>query len=234
MMMKEKSVAQLIYRIQLTSKEGTLGYYPGTRKLPESIEAYTIEDFRTVLTESFKCEVEKRRVPLLDFSPEVVEKIEIISRCFTTEDCVRGLFLYGSIGPGKTILMKALYGVLRAAGCTDTDVVLTKATDLFDEYKMYHERLPSRYECMLKARYLFLDDLGAEPVSCQIYGVNRLPIQDVIYERYDRQRMTIVSSNLDKPTLRDRYGTRMYDRMVEMMLPLYFSGPSYRRQHGYE
>jgi glycosyltransferase involved in cell wall biosynthesis len=161
---------------------------------------------------------------------EIEDKIEKVSHWLYTEDPIRGLFLYGTVGSGKTTLMKAVCSLIRASGSGSDLAVLTTATALFDEYCQYQNDRANHYEEMRRARYLFLDDLGIEPSRCLIYGVERYPIQDIIYARYDRQLVTVITSNLDRSGLRDRYGERMYDRMAEMMLPLCFMATSYRRQ----
>lgn len=208
---------------------GTPGNCPETRKLPERIASLSREDLETALESSYQLEVVKRNIPFTDIADtEIAEKIAKVSSWFCREDSIRGLFLFGTLGSGKTTLLKAIHSLLRASGLGSESVAMTTSTRLFEEYCANENHLANRYELFLRARYLLLDDLGIEPPRCLIYGVERFPIQDLIYERYDRQRITMITSNLDKSELRERYGERMYDRLVEMTLPLCFRAKSYR------
>ena len=205
--MKSEIMIQLTSLIQRNSMVVTLGNRPEIRKLPDRVSSLSESEIKEVLKEAYKNEVTRRGVRYSDISDtEIEEKIEKVSHWLYTEDPIRGLFLYGTVGSGKTTLMKAVCSLIRASGSGPDLAVLTTATALF------------------------LDDLGIEPSRCLIYGVERYPIQDIIYARYDRQLVTVITSNLDRSGLRDRYGERMYDRMAEMMLPLCFMATSYRRQ----
>lgn len=228
--MEAISLELLQSRMSRDSMMGTPGNCPETRKLPERIASLSQKDLVTALECSYQLEVVKRKIPFTDISnSEIAEKIDKVSSWFCREDAVRGLFLFGTLGSGKTTLLKAIYGLLRASGLGSESLVMTTSTKLFEEYRANENHLVNQYGCYLRARYLLLDDLGMEPLRCLVYGVERFPIQDLIYERYDRQRITMITSNLDKTELRERYGERMYDRLVEMMLPLCFRAISYRR-----
>ena len=229
--MKSEIMIQLTSLSQRNSLVVTLGNRPEIRKLPDRVSSLSESEIKEVLKEAYKNEVTRRGVRYSDISDtEIEEKIEKVSHWLYTEDPIRGLFLYGTVGSGKTTLMKAVCSLIRASGSGPDLAVLTTATALFDEYCQYQNDRANHYEEMRRARYLFLDDLGIEPSRCLIYGVERYPIQDIIYARYDRQLVTVITSNLDRSGLRDRYGERMYDRMAEMMLPLCFMATSYRRQ----
>ena len=59
--------------------------------------------------------------------------------------------------------------------------------------------------------------------------MERTPILDVLYHRYNLQLITVVTTNLEDRDLAERYGTRMLDRMNETFDRLYYAGNSYRK-----
>lgn len=105
----------------------------------------------------------------------------------------------------------------------------TTAYDLHTQFKHQLEKEASRYEEFLRAKYLFLDELGSEPERCQSYGTDYTPVQNLISYRYDRKLPTIVPTNLADDKILDRYGPRMMDRINEMFSILRFKGDSYRK-----
>ena len=129
-------------------------------------------------------------------------------------------------GSGKTTLMYAMYGLYKQFA---SPVIYTTAYDLHTQFKHQLEKEASRYEEFLRAKYLFLDELGSEPERCQSYGTDYTPVQNLISYRYDRKLPTIVTTNLADDKILDRYGPRMMDRINEMFSILRFKGDSYRK-----
>ena len=81
-----------------------------------------------------------------------------------------------------------------------------------DNYQSKLDKERSFYDEFKKADYLFLDDLGTEPDKFKDYGVDYTPIPELIYERYEKQRVTVISTNLSDSMLMSRYGKRVIDR----------------------
>lgn len=140
-----------------------------------------------------------------------------------------GLLLYGKVGTGKTTMMKAMYQVVRNGATGWTEVCYVSATNLVDQFLAYQDGKASRYLEYAESKILFIDDLGSEPVRCMTYGMERTPILDVLYHRYNQQLITVISTNLEDQELTERYGARMQDRMSETFDRLYYAGKSYRR-----
>lgn len=129
----------------------------------------------------------------------------------------RGLFLIGTCGNGKTTMLrsiKRLYG---------TKVSYRHAQEVYDHC------LSTQGELLDKdAELLIIDDLGAEPPRCLIYGNEVHPLEKLLCYRYDKMRTTIIASNLGMKQIKSLYGERLNDRMKEMYDALIFHGDSYR------
>ena len=140
------------------------------------------------------------------------------------------LFL-GATGLGKTHLSSA---VARAVIDRGYYVVYESAQNLFSAYEMRRfgqstslggedgDDLDRFLDCDL----LVIDDLGAEitnkfTVSC---------LYNLLNERMIRHRSVIISTNLGKDELRERYSERVTSRLFGEYAPLLFRGHDVREQ----
>lgn len=74
-------------------------------------------------------------------------------------------------------------------------------------------------------RLLVLDDLGAEYDHAWVVA----KIDSIVTERYNRMKSTIVTSNLRRDEIRDRYQMRIFDRLKSTNKLITFAGKSLRR-----
>lgn len=128
-----------------------------------------------------------------------------------------GLLLIGPIGSGKTTTLRSIKRVYERAEKIDADTIYANAkkNEAIDD-SVYSQNL------------LLLDDLGAEPEKCKIYGDELHPLRRFIIKRYDLYLPTIITTNLTTKQIKDRYGDRLYDRIIEMYDVIVYSAPSYR------
>lgn len=151
-------------------------------------------------------------------------------------DATPGLMLCGLYGNGKTTLAKAISALIgflteREKGYSSRQTMrlitaknicrLCAASEKFKE--QYDD-----YNSLFNEPMMIIDDLGEEPREVMVYGMIHTPIIDIISERYAKQRMTIVTTNLETDDLKEKYGPRIYDRFQEMLTPIVFENESYR------
>lgn len=128
----------------------------------------------------------------------------------------------GSTGVGKTFLTNCIAKELMDRYVS---VIYLSSHDLFEIFSRYKfsrdagEDVEGTYRHILECEMLIIDDLGTEVnntfVSSQLfYCVN---------ERINRQRGTIISTNLSMDMLRDAYSDRVTSRIMShyITIPLY-------------
>ncbi len=196
-------------------------------KLPVPFQSLTEDDLGDALTLSYRRTVEQRGNLYEDItSSEISQKIRGAIAWMKAPPKRCCLLLQGVPGTGKTTLLWAIYSMI---SMTNTSMLYTSAQKLFEYYSLLLSGTSVIYNEYKTEKRLFIDDLGAEPTRCLYYGVEYLPIQEVLTYRYERQLPTIITTNLSDSMIRDRYGDRISDRFAEMCTILRFSGHSYRK-----
>lgn len=196
-------------------------------KLPIPFKDLAEDDLVNALNLSYRKMVEQRGNHFEDISgAEISRKIKGAVAWMKAPSRRSCLLLQGVAGTGKTTLLWAIYSMF---SLTNSAMLYTSAQKLFDYYTLLVSGTSVLFNEYKTERRLFIDDLGAEPTRCLYYGVEYLPIQDVLTYRYERQLPTIITTNLSDSMIRDRYGERISDRFAEMCTILRFSGKSYRK-----
>ena len=135
-----------------------------------------------------------------------------------------GLLLWGNVGTGKTFAAHCVCNELLQRDepvpvfITSLSRVLNSGWDKSDTVTRIRD-----------APLVVFDDLGAERSS--EYALENVFM--MVDERYRARKPTIVTTNLTLNELRNPQGMdrkRIYDRILEMCVPIYFDGPSRRRE----
>lgn len=205
------------------------------------------EDVQALLTTAYENEVVSRGMAFAA-DDDTTSKLLSVSKWLTSVDVRPCLLLYGGVGNGKSSMAKAvrdLFVGLRKAYADDPDY--WKRTE--DEKRFIHhvrDKLPApvfisateivrlaasekeRYESVKNCLFLIVDDMGIEPNVVKNFGTEVTPLTDIIYSRYERMAMTIITSNLDDESITGRYGERVSDRLNEIFERLSYDNRSYR------
>ena len=133
-----------------------------------------------------------------------------------------GLLLWGEVGGGKTYAAACIANALLDRGVpvmvTSLPKIINSGWDKGEIISQLHH-----YPLMV------LDDLGVERNS--EYGLET--VYTVLDERRKAQKPIIITTNLtikEMRALMDRAHNRIYSRVLEMCVPVYFSSQNYRAQ----
>lgn len=136
------------------------------------------------------------------------------------------LILYGNTGLGKTHLSLAIANKAIEKGF---NVVYGSAHNLLSEIEKEHfGRLKSDdspEDNVLNADLLILDDLGAEFSTSFTVSM----VYNIINTRILKGLPTIISTNLWYDEISDKYGNRVYSRIIGNHTPLEFAGRDVRQ-----
>lgn len=130
----------------------------------------------------------------------------------------RDVVLSGKAGLGKTFLLHCMANRLLERGAR---VLLISAYSFLETARRSYFENDGRMEEILETEVLLLDDLGSEPL------MQNITIEQLFYlinERQNRNRPTVISTNLNRDELKKRYteriASRLTDRSHVLFLPL--------------
>lgn len=142
----------------------------------------------------------------------------------------KGLYVFGNIGTGKTSSFEILQKVSKKNLINQIWVPMTHTHKVVEEYNLSdskHKDNVIRYYS--KGKYLF-DDLGAENPGSN-YGKEDVFIR-IFEHRYNSfintGTKTFITSNLNLIDIKNRYGSRIFDRFHQMFNILELNGKSRR------
>lgn len=145
-----------------------------------------------------------------------------------------GLLLMGLCGNGKTTLMRAMARLIEflseeTLGYSHRKTVRMVSAKEVARWCTAEPSARNEYLGLFREPMLAIDDLGTEPSEVMSYGMVHTPMVDLLCERYDRQLLTIVTTNLTGKDIDAAYGCRVHDRLREVMEIIPFNNPSYRQ-----
>ncbi len=139
----------------------------------------------------------------------------------------RSLFLYGTVGTGKTFLSNC---IAREAIESGHSVIYFSSSVLFDtlarntyDYKS-QDTLDYLYHDLYNCDLLVIDDLGTE----QSTAFTLSHLFTCLNERLNRGKSMIISTNLSLPELKDRYQDRIFSRITSSFDFCKLTGPDVR------
>ncbi|MCA9179776.1 MAG: ATP-binding protein [Planctomycetales bacterium] len=137
----------------------------------------------------------------------------------------KGILLIGNVGTGKSMMMQILQKAIQAEGkrmriCSVPEIEQQLRTAKEPDYAHWD------------AGVVCFDDLGTENESV-IYGNRVMVMTEILYRRYNRYQTmgitTHITTNLLPEQIEQKYGSRVWDRLQEMMNIYVMTGKSHRR-----
>ena len=171
----------------------------------------------------FHLERHYRRIVGQDFISDydTQKHIKAVADFMTSPQKKFGIALCGTLGNGKTTLMKAIENMNRSLGyrtcCTSTTKIAS--------FVRAGNEIPMEF---FNEPFLCIDELTNEPAKILYYGDMLTPVKDLLEHRYAHRLFTIVTTNASPSLLEEWYGARVRDRFKEMFLKIDFTNPSFR------
>ena len=146
-------------------------------------------------------------------------------------DYNKGLCLYGPLGVGKSLTLKAMQhymNSLTGRGFDDYRLGMywKSASELANLYAT--DGQPSLIQYSVDN--LCVDELGREPIPASNYGTKMNVLQFLFQLRYDHRKecVTHITTNLSMDKISTIYGAYIADRFLEMFNFIEFKGNSLR------
>lgn len=139
----------------------------------------------------------------------------------------QNLFLYGTVGTGKSFLSGCIAQELLTEGHS---VIYFSSAGLFDTLARYHfdtkekETLYNFCEDLYNCELVIIDDLGTEVINSFVAS----QLFSCLNERHLRRKATIISTNFSLGELQDRYSDRVFSRIASNYTLCKLTGPDIR------
>lgn len=176
--------------------------------LMEDIKAYRFEDFSLDYYPNTLID-DKSSASSYELANIALRTCETFTEQFSNQ--FQNLFLYGSVGIGKTFLSNCVANNILNQGYS---VLYLTAFSLFDIFQksVFEKQIQAKEEAqhILDCDLLIIDDLGTEFAN----SFTTSQFFMCINERLLRKKATIISSNLDLNQLAEIYSERTFSRIA--------------------
>lgn len=151
-------------------------------------------------------------------------------------DYNKGLFLYGSLGLGKSMTLQALRKYMNS--------VCQRHEEKAEDYRLKAwcksaselanifaaDGQPALIQYAEESVNLIIDELGREPNPANNFGTKMNVIAFLLQLRYDHRRSSVthITTNLGLDDIAGHYGAYVADRCLEMFNFINFTGESLR------
>ena len=151
-------------------------------------------------------------------------------RLLAEKEKIPNAVFYGSSGKGKTFTAVAIARQYAMQGRSSLVVRIAEAQELLMEHRKMIQSFytPAQKERMVEKKVsyltdvdlLVLDDLGIEPRTAN----TEADLLNILDTRGLSGKTTIITTNLDMETLKERYRGRVFDRIDRNFAKFHFSG----------
>ncbi|MCD8202701.1 MAG: hypothetical protein LUD48_03565 [Prevotella sp.] len=173
-------------------------------------------------------EVEYRHRKFVD-NDDVHDQLAQMSQWLTSDSPKFGMLLCGVPGNGKSTMLKAFQKLLCCLQIPDS-YGRTYGIQIVDAKYIAH-LCKKDYPAFLKLadkEMLGIDDMGTEPRQIMDFGNIVTPVIDLLTRRYEEQLFTVITTNLTPAQIADLYGSRIADRLNEMVEKIIYRNSTYR------
>lgn len=142
----------------------------------------------------------------------------------------KGLFLFGDCGRGKSLLTRYVLPAIISKYC-EIKIGVYEYWELNPNLdRIIGGRVTNKYndeEYLSGMSRLCIDDIGPESDLNQ-YGNKRIAFSEIMDSVEKESKLIIISTNLNKDRLLERYGARTFDRIISTTKRIEFKGNSLR------
>lgn len=169
----------------------------------------------------------------LKLDQENIKVIEYMLEYFNHQDQQeKGIFIYGTVGTGKTITMK-MFSVLTNFYNMKNKFNIISSLQITQNYAALGDKYLNEYIEQTADKNLLIDDVGTEENIVANYGNKKDVVKEFLYQRYycfqAHKRVTHITTNLPPGVFGDSFGDRLKDRFYEMFTIVKLTGESKRR-----
>ncbi|NLY20576.1 MAG: ATP-binding protein [Tissierellia bacterium] len=143
------------------------------------------------------------------------------------KDDTFNLLFYGSTGLGKTFMCNCIAKELLDRGYTVVYQTAYNILNILEKYKFRKDEshiAKERYDYIFEADLLIIDDLGTELSN----SFTNAEIFNIVNSRSISGKKTIISTNLSISEISGTYTDRVFSRVLDKFIPLYFYGNDLR------
>jgi DNA replication protein DnaC len=127
----------------------------------------------------------------------------------------KGLLCLGNCGRGKTLICGRVIPAILNHYCG-------KIVSCYDAQQMNAD-----IDHIKQKHIIYLDDIGTESIRVN-YGEKRMAFPELVDEAEKRGKLLIITTNLSKDEIKEKYGERTLDRLRAITTPVRFVGKSLR------
>ena len=169
---------------------------------------------------------EKNRLEVIKYIKDFLSKYG--------KDDIKGLYLHGSFGSGKTYLVAALFNELARKG--EQSVIVHFPELLRGLKESFSTNYSEKFDLIKNASLLLIDDIGAEYLTA--WGRDEV-LESILQYRMDQELVTFFTSNLNLEQLEDHLSVvnnsvdklkarRIIERVKKLSIPMELVGRDIR------